>query len=436
MTARNAVIYTRASHASDGRSVESQEVECRAWCERENIPVRKVFTDDGISASRFGKYRDQWERLKAELRKGDVLVVWESSRTSRDLTEFVRLRDLCESLNVPLAYNGRLLDFTKGDDRFIGSLDAILSEYESARLQSRVLRGKRAAAAAGRPNGRVAWGYRVVGRGVWEIDPVEGPRVREALRRILDGEGTTTVYKWLRRTGYAPAELATFKQSMMRPTYAALRQHQGKVIGNGTWPALITPEEHRRVCQLVRRNAMAEPPGRGPEPKYLLTGIARCGVCDLKIVRKARKGAPPRYGCPDGHVTRSMALIDALVQRVAVKHMNTFPPEEMADDGALAELDELHAELEEWRVLADKREVSPASFARAEAPLLARIAELEQRAMPVTPGVGFNFTLEQFLTLDLETRRGLMRSFRIVLNPSGGRKTLEPQDVQMTLVER
>ena len=49
-----------------------------------DLPVRKVFTDDGISASRYSvKVRADWEKLKTELRTGDMLVVWAASRSAR-----------------------------------------------------------------------------------------------------------------------------------------------------------------------------------------------------------------------------------------------------------------------------------------------------------------------------------------------------------------
>ena len=156
-----AVIYTRKSTASDGKSTRDQERECRQWCERNNIPVEQVFCDEGISASKYGtKHRSAWTAVKAYLRPGHILVAWESSRTARDLGEHVNLRSLCDQQNIPVAYNGRVIDFNSGDDRFTAALDAILAERESAQMSERILRGVRGAAAVGAPHGRPPWGYR------------------------------------------------------------------------------------------------------------------------------------------------------------------------------------------------------------------------------------------------------------------------------------
>src|ERR1700730_17694075 len=191
-----ALIYTRVSRdTQEGRSVDDQERECRTECERQGWPVRAVFCDNNISASRYGNRRPEWERLKTELREGDVLVVWEASRAGRDLQEHVNLRNLCAEKGVPLSYGGKVVDLTLGDDRFAAGLDALIAERESEQIRLRVLRGKRAGALEGRRGGRVPWGYQKVSPAVWEPDPVEAPRVREAVERILAGESHNAVYR-------------------------------------------------------------------------------------------------------------------------------------------------------------------------------------------------------------------------------------------------
>ena len=76
----NAVIYTRKSTASDGKSTADQERECRNWCDANKIHIAKRFRDEGKSASRYGtKTRDAWTELKAYLQPGHILVAWEAS---------------------------------------------------------------------------------------------------------------------------------------------------------------------------------------------------------------------------------------------------------------------------------------------------------------------------------------------------------------------
>src|SRR6516164_1177897 len=93
-----AIIYTRVSadQTGQGRSVASQEAECRAVCERNGWEVAEVLCDNDIGASRWsGKDRPEYKKLATILRQGDVLVTWEASRAQRDLDEYVELRKLC-----------------------------------------------------------------------------------------------------------------------------------------------------------------------------------------------------------------------------------------------------------------------------------------------------------------------------------------------------
>ena len=131
----DAVIYNRVwglAAPEERRSTRDQERENRAWCKANGHNVIKVFTDEGISTSRLRKKtRDAWAELKDYLKPGHLLVCWEASRHSRDLAEFVTLRELCEQRGVKLAYKGRVYDIADGDDRFMSGLDSLISERES-----------------------------------------------------------------------------------------------------------------------------------------------------------------------------------------------------------------------------------------------------------------------------------------------------------------
>jgi DNA invertase Pin-like site-specific DNA recombinase len=81
-----AIIYTRVSadQTGQGRSVASQEAECRAMCDRNGWEVAEVLCDNDIGASRWsGKKRPEYRRLTEVLRQGDVLVTWEASGLQR-----------------------------------------------------------------------------------------------------------------------------------------------------------------------------------------------------------------------------------------------------------------------------------------------------------------------------------------------------------------
>ncbi|QRY51844.1 recombinase family protein, partial [Mycolicibacterium septicum] len=430
-TMLEAVIYTRLSKMAGARSTQEQEQECRAWCDRNGYPVRKVFTDN-ISASRFAsKDRPEWERCKQALRKGDILVVWEPSRAGRDLEGFVELRNLCASLEVPLSYGGKVHDLTLGDDRFVAGLDALLSERESEQISLRVLRSKRAAAAEGRPAGKPPWGYRrkvdpdtgIHVIGAWEFDPVEAPRVREAVRRFLDGQSMTSIMKWLRDTdGWTPSSITALQRGLTRPSIAGIRTHQGERVSAGNWEPLITEEQYnqlvRRVESMKRAYGYVSSPG--PEPKYLLSGIAECGVCGAKLERKTFRKRSPAYVCPNAHVCRSAEPLEKRVEDELFELVSKVDPAKH-DDGdpgvqqALDEIADIERELDDWMESAGKREISRQAFVKIEKRLRARIAELRPKTMgaPGLARVDYSKVQQRWGSASMAQKREAIRRLSI-----------------------
>lgn len=433
----DAVIYTRVSRdKADGRSVEDQERECRAECERRGWSVRRVFCDNSIGASRYSAARPQWKLLKQDLRRGDVLVVWEASRAQRDMAEYVLLRDLCAELEVPLSYAGKLLNLNDGDDRFTGGLDALLSERESEILRIRVLRGKLSAANEGRTYGRPPWGYRRVDSGQWEPDPVEAPRVREAVERLLSGETQYSVHEWLKTTdGYSPSSPTTTRRALLNPALAGLRQHKGKTVGKATWPAIITEEQHR---QLVARSdrysafyGFNSQPGR--EPKYLLSGIAKCGVCGDGLRYRAKAGRKPYYACHNGHVSRLVEMLDGAVEQAVISRLSEVNPADYESpdprtDDTLAEIAELERQLADWEKAAIDGTVTPTAFGRIEQGLNARIEGLRAS---ITEPSELELDPEAWADLTVPERRQIVRALFEIVVPKLGRARATAGDVSI-----
>jgi site-specific DNA recombinase len=425
-----ALIYTRVSRdTQEGRSVEDQERECRTECERQGWPVRAVFCDNNISASRYGNRRPEWERLKTELRQGDVLVMWEASRAARDLEEFVAIRKLCADLNVPLSYSGKVRDLTLGDDRFVAGLDALICERESEQIRVRTLRGKRAGAAAGRPAGRLPWGYRVVSPGMWELDPVEAPRIKEAVDRILAGESHTSVYHWLQTTeGYSPPSLTAMCRSLRKPTYAGKRVANGDVVGDGNWPKIITEEQHiKLVARMDRvRKAWGRYGNPGPEPKHLLSHIATCGKCGRGLPKRKNRHGTPIYVCPQWHCSRVAEPIERAVEEELFERLSKVDPKQFedGDDPAVEqlwdEIAEVERQLEQFSEAAIAGDVTAKSFAKVEQGLNQRIQDLKAEAVQAdTEQVDLADILANWADLPMRDKRAIVRGFfTVTVNPA------------------
>jgi len=439
-----AVIYTRvSSDRAGGRSTDEQEADCRAACETHGWPVVEVLTDNDIGASRHSRRdRPAYERLKEVLHPGRVLVLWEASRGQRDLKAYVELRDLCAERGVPWCYSGTIYDLATGPDRFRTGLDALLAEDEVERTRQRVMRALSANVAAGKPHGKIPFGYRAVrdektGAIVDRvIDETEAAVLREAARRILAGESVRSVYRDLNeREIPGPTDKKwshrTLTRLLQSPTYAGKRVHRGTVVGQGTWQPIFTEDEHLTLSTLLSDSTRIV--ARGSAPKHLLTGIATCGVCDGSVFRLKDRGRET-YVCRESfHISRSKASTDLLVTEAVitgledpalvdtVRAMAGVPKQQLGEAQVLqARLDKLADDC------ADEK-ITRRSFQRMEARLLKQIADAKARARraavaPIVIDTVGPHARQRWESYTLEQKRDLIRALvRVRLLPTGAK---------------
>lgn len=283
-----------------------QSIERQGWSLHADPPYR----DTDRSASRFAtKAREDFKRLIDDLERdafgADVLAIWESSRGSRRVGEWVDLVDLCKerSVRIWVTTHGRLYDPANARDRRSLLEDAVDAEYESDKTSERIRRDVRAAAEKGKPHGKNIYGYqRVYDKQTRELlrveeHPEQAPIVKEAARRILDGDTFYAVAKDFNERGIASRRPTrkdhrsnygwtppAVKQMLTMPAYAGKRQHQGEIVGDAVWPALIDYATWQKL-QTIMSPADRKRTNDWPA-KHLLAGIALCGVC----------GAPMRVG--------------------------------------------------------------------------------------------------------------------------------------------
>ena len=467
-----AIIYARVSNDTSGqaRSVTQQVAECTEVCDRNGWNIFQVITDNSVGASRHSAgTRPGYARLRTILREGDVLVMWESSRGTRDLAEFVQFRDLCAERNVLYNYKNRTYDMRSGEDRFTTGFDALRDESEAERTRDRVLRASRARAASGAPHGRMPYGYRRhlvegdrTGRIEWIPDPETAPIVREIVDRVLVGQTLWTIGKDLDARGIpAPSRGGNqppaahwiprrIRVMVLSPTYAGLRVHKGEVVGEGTWEPLVTRDEHRRLTAILTDPARKTNHRRGKDPVHLLTGTAKCGVCGkgVRYFGPEASTRTPRYSCPDNHVGRRVDRVDEMVRDKMIQLMSDprLQAALVADDGqesgaALAELAAERQRLQGFYAEAADGKLSSAGLAAVESRILAHIEELERaaRRLPVTNPVLAQILAEvsdpatQWDTLPLVVRREAIRAaldIRIYPQPAMGRRW-DPQYVSV-----
>ena len=205
-------------------------------------------------------------------------------------------------------------------------------------MSRRIRRQSDERAAAGTPHGRAGYGFRrVEGRDM--ADPAEAAVIREAARRVLDGESLRSVAADLNTrsipspSGKALWGAVTLRQMLRRTNLAGLRQHRGRIVGDTAGDTILDRDTHDRLMAMFADPTRTQD-GVGRPPQHLLTGLAICGLCGGRMRRlpgwkspraDARtKRQPAAYSCRDCHkVRRKQEPVDALVEEVVLRRLES-----------------------------------------------------------------------------------------------------------------
>ena len=461
-----ATIYTRVSsdHSGEYRSVTEQEAECRAECARRGWDVVAHYSDNDRGASRYSAgQRDDYAALVEWVRAGrtDVVVFWEDSRMTRMLEEYATLRNVSRETRTLWCIQGQIRDMNVKGDRMITLISAMQSEEASEETSARVRRSVNARIAAGRPHGRLVYGYRreyhpSTGAFLRQVpDEITAPIVREIAARFLGGDTMWTVHRDLNARGVAsidreitgkdadgrntygePAEWThnMIRRVLMNPHYAGIRVRNGaEETVRGDWEPLISEDDHRVI--VARLSDPARRTQRDTQAVHLLTGIAECGRCGKKM-RYATNRGNPSYQCPGCYLSRIKSDVDIVVSaRITGDLIADLPAPADADLTAAREVEALEIRIKGIEDAITSGDMPPVAGGRMLATLEVSLTDARARAVPpsLPPAVGtlladLDAAGEHWEAMPVAARRDAVRALATVtILPAGkGKRTFDP----------
>ncbi|MFD7793552.1 recombinase family protein [Streptomyces sp. NPDC059759] len=333
--------YRRLSDAKGGTSIDDQGADNGDAAEDQGWKLGEPYIDDGLSASRYARRkRDDFEQLVGDLQSGptgresrfgaDILMLWESSRGSRRVGEWVTFIELCEDKGVKIwvTTHERLYDPANGRDRKALIDDANDSEYESYKTSRRVSRTTPKEARKGRPHGEAPYGLMPVydertGKLItWVEDPKRSMVPKLLFERLEAGHSFAAIERLFLESGYLNRSGRPFTHGHLRRmaimhSYAGLRHHNGALY-EGVWDALVPVERFWNVYALVTDPSRVT--YRGGGTRHELTAALKCSRCDVHPSVRSAPGRQPVYRCAKCGMKIQKAQVDDLVIGSDLEH--------------------------------------------------------------------------------------------------------------------
>lgn len=411
-------LYARKSSKDEGRSVARQERAWRADCAAVDAEVGYKFVDPDMSASRYArKDRDGYAELLGHIRSGgcQMLSLWESTRGSRQMGEWVAFLDLCREKRVLIRVFGDGEDAATfrpwvQRDRDTLLREGMKAEGEVEQLRSRTMAGTADAATQGRPAGPLLDGYRrIYGAPTDDSLSISGGKRRE-IRQVID-EPRAAIYRaaaegalngvplqfmarvlnaWQVPTASGKGQWTGhgIGRALLNPGLQGHRVHGGAVVARDVWPAVIDAATGARLARLLTSTGRRH--HSDSSLKYMLSGALLCGAC-RRPMQGDRWKEKLRYECTRSgccKVTGPMDRIEEAVSAVVVARLrlpdalSVFTPAQDSEalNRAQVELDALTGRLGELHREAAKPDgPSVMLVAAAERELLPQIEKAKAR---------------------------------------------------------
>ena len=365
-----AAIYSRfSSNLQSDASIEDQVRQCRRRIEQEGWSLTEVYSDAAISGATT--LRPGYHKLMEDARKGefDIIVAEALDRLSRD-------QENVAGLHKHLTFAGiRLITLTEGEinELHVG-LKGTMNALYLKDLAQKTRRGLEGRIRQGRSGGGLCYGYDLVEERASDGSPIRGQRsinsteaivvrrifaeftagrspkvIAHALNREIvpapSGKawGPSTIYgNWRRGTGILNNELYIGRLVWNRQHFVKdpnTGKRQARMNPKSKW--VIEEVRHLRIIdqelwdrvkqrQEKTRSRVIKGAGnirseRARRPRYLLSGLLRCGNCGGGFSKISQH----HYGCStarnkgtcDNLLTIRRDLLEAAVMEGLKDHL-------------------------------------------------------------------------------------------------------------------
>lgn len=372
---RKVGLYLRISKDTkgDAAGVERQRVDGERVIAQRGWSLFDTYVDNDLTGS-GRRARPEYQRMLRDIDAGiiEAVVARSMERVFKSRREQLTFMELGQEKRILVAFSHAPdIDFQTAVGRGVADMQAAWARIEMEQKGERQRDQAAQVAGWGLPHagGRRAFGYTADGL---HLEPGEAAVLRQMYDQWLTGVSMSSIARWLNETGWVTPQGRRFGKQTVREILAnprngglrgmrdvvnaktGTRAQWHRIIGPGKWPAAV-PEETWRAA-MAKIQDPTRPGwhvGRNGQ-RYLLSGIAECGVCGERLVTGAR-AVDRVLRCPTrSHVCRKAEYIEAYVVLAVLERFRNAAPGLWAPDpeGAI-DIGELRRESIELRARLD-----------------------------------------------------------------------------------
>lgn len=394
---------------------------------------RTVTLADGSKVLRVIRpgFRALLDRITAHDSTGFVAI--DLDRVVRDPRDLEDLIDTTRATKANIRSLTGSLQFTNGGtdaEITMARVMVAMGNKASSDTGRRVSAARLREALAGEfGGGRRPYGF--ANDGITPIDAEVGV-ISDAARDVLAGVPLRSIARGL-NARHVPATRAdewsaeSLRDILLRPRNIAKMVHQGAIVADAPWPAILTPDVYAALCsKLTDPSRDTNPTGRAP--RWLGSGIYRC-VCGATMEVQAGATRPTRYRCSrkDGrggtHVRRDAVALDNWVTTVVIKMLSRPDALDLLDNPAAGidtealrtERAALRERLSEWDTDRTAGRVTRDRWLAQVTSINNRLAEIDRSlantatASPLAPLVGAADVAGVWHSLSLGVQREIIK---------------------------
>lgn len=331
---KRVALYMRVStqeQAENGNSLEFQKEKLEAYCKLHEYKIVGEYVDAGVSGAKFN--RPALDRLKEDVEKIDVVLIYKLDRLSRSIKDTMLLiEDFFKPNNIDLISLSENFDTSQAIGMATVGMLSTFAQLERDTITQRMVAGKVQSIKNGNYITNVPFGYIKKGKKL-----VKDENTRECLEfifeKLLDGYSTNQIAKLLEKNKYSHLRkgfwhYTTINRIARNKVYTGHTFLMETLVKN-THEPYITDEEHINIINMLERRSLAPSKTRRDSFFSPYRGLINCPTCHRKLVcsRQVRgKTTTHSYRCPFCKKSGFTALMitSTTIDKGLIEYFNNF----------------------------------------------------------------------------------------------------------------